>query len=122
MINFFKSTLTIPKIKDLVNSPAQKYENIYKTINSATTATIIDATDTTNATNITDITDIISSRESSLKNSSNVMKNELKKCKFLKLLNSYPFRAWIWVQRNSLYSIQILGNTISWSISTASKS
>jgi hypothetical protein len=82
LINFFKSTLTIPKIKDLVNSPAQKYENIYKTINSATTATIIDATDTTNATNITDITDIISSRESSLKNSSNVMKNELKK--FLK--------------------------------------
>jgi cell shape-determining protein MreC len=32
LINFFKSTLTIPKIKDLVNSPTQKYENIYNTI------------------------------------------------------------------------------------------
>lgn len=32
LINFFKSTLTVPKIKDLVNSPTQKYENIYKII------------------------------------------------------------------------------------------
>ena len=29
---FFKSTLTIPKIKDFVNSPIQKYENIYNII------------------------------------------------------------------------------------------
>jgi hypothetical protein len=29
LILFFKSTLTVPKIKDLVNAPAQKYENIY---------------------------------------------------------------------------------------------
>ena len=29
LINFFKSTLTVPKIKDLVNTPTQKYENIY---------------------------------------------------------------------------------------------
>ena len=33
LINFFKSTLTIPKIKDLVNTPTQKYENIYNIIN-----------------------------------------------------------------------------------------
>ena len=32
LINFFKTTLTIPKIKDLVNSPNQKYENIYNII------------------------------------------------------------------------------------------
>lgn len=32
LINFFKSTLTVPKIKDLVNSPSQKYENIYNII------------------------------------------------------------------------------------------
>jgi hypothetical protein len=32
LINFFKSTLTVPKIKDLVNSPNQKYENIFDTI------------------------------------------------------------------------------------------
>jgi len=29
---FFKTTLTVPKIKDLVNSPNQKYKNIYDTI------------------------------------------------------------------------------------------
>jgi len=32
LINFFKSTLTVPKIKDLVNTPKQKYENIYNII------------------------------------------------------------------------------------------
>ena len=29
---FLKTTLTVPKIKDLVNYPNQKYENIYNTI------------------------------------------------------------------------------------------
>jgi hypothetical protein len=29
LIEFFKSTLTIPKIKDLVDSPSQKYKNIF---------------------------------------------------------------------------------------------
>jgi hypothetical protein len=32
LINFFKTTLTVPKIKDLVNCPTQKYENIYNII------------------------------------------------------------------------------------------
>jgi len=32
LFNFLKTTLTIPKIKDLVNSPNQKYENIYNII------------------------------------------------------------------------------------------
>ena len=35
LINFFKSTLTVPKIKDLVNTPTQKYENMYNIINNA---------------------------------------------------------------------------------------
>jgi hypothetical protein len=35
LINFFKSTLTVPKIKDLVNTPIQKYENIYSIINNS---------------------------------------------------------------------------------------
>ena len=29
LITFLKSTLTIPKIKDLVDSPSEKYKNIY---------------------------------------------------------------------------------------------
>jgi len=36
LINFFKSTLTVPKIKDLVNTPTQKYENMYNIINNQT--------------------------------------------------------------------------------------
>jgi len=35
LINFFKSTLTVPKIKDLVNSPTKKYEQIYNTISNS---------------------------------------------------------------------------------------
>jgi hypothetical protein len=34
LIGFFKSTLTVPKIRDLVNSPSQKYKNIFDTINT----------------------------------------------------------------------------------------
>jgi hypothetical protein len=39
LINFFKSTLTVPKIKDLVNVPTQKYENMYNIIKRQTTPT-----------------------------------------------------------------------------------
>ena len=37
LIHFFKSTLTVPKIKDLVNSPTQKYENMYNIIKHSQT-------------------------------------------------------------------------------------
>lgn len=60
---FFKSTLTVPKIKDLVNSPNQKYQNIYDTIsNKPTTYTEIDLLPTDSFGN----------------NESNTMKDELK--------------------------------------------
>jgi hypothetical protein len=32
LLCFFKTTLTVPKIKDLVNSPAEKYQHIFDTI------------------------------------------------------------------------------------------
>ena len=35
LIHFFKTTLTVPKIKDLVNTPTQKYENMYNIINNS---------------------------------------------------------------------------------------
>jgi hypothetical protein len=35
LINFFKTTLTVPKIKDLVHSPNQKYKDIFDTISNA---------------------------------------------------------------------------------------
>jgi hypothetical protein len=39
LLTFFKSTLTVPKIKDLVNSPNQKYQHIYDTILDKSTNT-----------------------------------------------------------------------------------
>ena len=43
LITFFKSTLTIPKIKDLINTSNQKYQNIYDTIsNNSNSYTNID--------------------------------------------------------------------------------
>jgi hypothetical protein len=32
LLVFFKNTLTIPKIKDLINAPMQKYEDMYSII------------------------------------------------------------------------------------------
>jgi hypothetical protein len=42
LLMFFKSTLTVPKIKDLVNSPNQKYKDIYDTLLHKTEYTNID--------------------------------------------------------------------------------
>ena len=68
LINFFKSTLTVPKIKDLVNTPTQKYENIYNIIkNNSNTSTNEDYT----------LIDLLPKREEpSMKNE---LKNFLKK-------------------------------------------
>jgi hypothetical protein len=38
LISFFTSTLTVPKIKDLVNSPTQKYQHIFDTISKKSTS------------------------------------------------------------------------------------
>lgn len=37
LLCFFKSTLTVPKMKDLVNSPAKKYQDIFDTISNTNT-------------------------------------------------------------------------------------
>jgi hypothetical protein len=34
LFDFFKSTLTVPKLKDLVNTSSKKYENMYNIINN----------------------------------------------------------------------------------------
>jgi hypothetical protein len=62
---FFKSTLTVPKIKDLVNSPNQKYQNIYDTISHKSTS-------------YTDI-DLLPINDSSDTNMKNELKSFLKK-------------------------------------------
>ena len=42
LINFFKTTLTVPKIKDLVNTPMKKYESMYNIISKTTDDVMLD--------------------------------------------------------------------------------
>ena len=77
LFNFFKSTLTVPKIKDLVNTPAQKYENMFSVISKINSDTILSANisaDTiNNTTNEYTLTDLLPKQETKTD-----MKNELK--------------------------------------------
>jgi len=72
LIHFFKSTLTVPKIKDLVNTPNQKYENMYNIISQNN--------NNNNHNNSDNSTESISYTEIDLLPKPNVenMKNELK--------------------------------------------
>jgi hypothetical protein len=84
LINFFKSTLTVPKIKDLVNTPNQKYENMFNVMslsdkqnsNSNNDSSSISISENSNSNN----TNKISYTEIDLlpKPDENSMKNELK--------------------------------------------
>ena len=38
LIGFFKSTLTVPKVKDLVNAPAQKYETMLNILSNSSSS------------------------------------------------------------------------------------
>lgn len=77
LFNFFKSTLTVPKIKDLVNTPAQKYENMFSVISKSNSDTILSANITAdtinNTTNEYTLTDLLPKQETKTD-----MKNELK--------------------------------------------
>jgi hypothetical protein len=91
LFNFFKSTLTVPKIKDLVNIPNQKYKNMYNIIskNNETFNNENSNNENNNQHNYTDIdllpkldTEFIPNTESNSNSNSDSMKNELKQ--FLK--------------------------------------
>jgi hypothetical protein len=96
LIGFFKSTLTVPKIKDLVNSPSQKYQYMFDTIsksgqsfsdyNDTNTNTNANANGNANTNSYTAI-DLLPTESQSNLNSSNfildiptkdAMKDELK--------------------------------------------
>ena len=79
LINFFKSTLTVPKIKDLVNTPNKKYENMYDIIHSSNSSSPSSSNTFSNTSPITDeynLVDLIPKKEASMKNE---LKNFLKK-------------------------------------------
>jgi hypothetical protein len=73
LLNFFKSTLTVPKIKDLVNTPNKKYENMYNIIHSNS-----NNLNNLNTSNIDEynLIDLIPKKEESMKNE---LKSFLKK-------------------------------------------
>lgn len=77
IIGFLKNNLTVPKVKDLVNVPTQKYENMLKTISTSK----LKPDEYGGGTSIDDLQNI-SYMESLLPNKtktdSNSMKNELK--------------------------------------------
>ena len=74
LYSFFKTTLTSPKLKDLVNKPQEKYNTIYNSLKSAGDGGIQNLGDDTN-----------NNSESINNSNSSSMKDELKK--YLKELN-----------------------------------
>ena len=91
LIGFFKTTLTVPKIKDLVNSPSQKYQYMFDTISktdpmselnnsNSNSYTAIDLLPTDHTLNLNTISIDTSNKDTLNKDTSNkdVMKNELK--------------------------------------------
>ena len=90
LLYFFKSTLTVPKTKDLVNSPAKKYQDIFDTISNTNMNAnysknrnnylpSINVNEYNNIdTDYTDYTDINLLPTENTNSSSNDMKDELK--------------------------------------------
>ena len=81
LIEFFKNTLTVPKVKDLVNVPTQKYEHIFNTISKNNINNINNSIIKTNVEKDDQIINL-STNINSLPVVDNNMKHELKK--FLK--------------------------------------
>lgn len=73
LLNFFKNMLTVPKVKDLVDSPNKKYEDIFATLNNTNKSF---SNNNSNSNNSFTEIDLL---PSSNKDSSNTdMKDELK--------------------------------------------
>ena len=90
LFNFFKSTLTVPKIKDLVNSPTQKYENMFNIISKNNSKTHNkkdyndnndnnDNIDNYNDNNEYTLTDLLPTQQQTKTDMKNELKNFLKK-------------------------------------------
>jgi hypothetical protein len=75
LINFFKSALTVPKIKDLVNVPHKKYENIFNVINNNSDINI-DVNNSGNSKYDLDIEKLLPKKDINMKNE---LKNFIKK-------------------------------------------
>ena len=79
LIHFFKTTLTIPKMKDLVNAPIQKYDNMYNIIGNSQSSSLSSFTSSSTIGDSSSFLPSASSSSSSIGDSSSfLMKNELK--------------------------------------------
>jgi hypothetical protein len=78
LFNFFKSTLTVPKIKDLVNTPTQKYDNMFSIISKGKYDNNLVTNSNTNLSDIYEYTmkDLLPKPENDMKSE---LKNFLKK-------------------------------------------
>jgi hypothetical protein len=75
LIILLKTNLTVPKVKDLVNSNSQKYEQIYNTLNNNTNLHATSPTNESSISNEYTINDLLPNNN--INNGTN-MKNELK--------------------------------------------
>ena len=74
LVDFFKMTLTVPKVKDLVYSSGKKYENIYNTLKNTPNIPIIN-----NENSDYTLIDLLPKEEENTNTNTNTnMKNELK--------------------------------------------
>jgi hypothetical protein len=82
LFGFLKSTLTVPKIKDLVNSPTQKYENMFSILNNPGRSSFLSADNILPSISLSNDNPYDVSSSPSLAaaaaTNSNSMKNELK--------------------------------------------
>ena len=77
LIQFFTNTLTVPKIKDLVNNPSKKYDNIYEILSKDNREKTVALINNINTSDI-DLLPIIKSTDEKHSNMQNEMKNEMK--------------------------------------------
>ena len=102
LIVFFKDTLTIPKIKDLVNTTENKYENIYKIISKTN-----EMTNEENNSSSTTLLSLLPNGKPETTTNDNIdiqsMKNELRN--FLKKnIESQPSEHFLQSSSSSAYS------------------
>ena len=77
LINFFKSTLTVPKIKDLVNTPNQKYENMFNVMSLSDKQHSNNNNDNDSNSNSTNISNISISENSNNNNKNQISYTEI---------------------------------------------
>jgi hypothetical protein len=111
LINFFKSTLTVPKIKDLVNVPTQKYENMYNIINNQkmykNENVNVNKNVNENVDNEYTLIDLLPKEKEKGKGDS--MKSELKNFLKSQFTNSKT------TENNNIYALDSISNTSSYS-------